>query len=396
MVYGAIRWHFQLVPLARGLLAKPLADQGGELDALLQIGLYQLLHMRVAPHAAVNETVNAAVALGKGRAKGLVNAVLRRALRELDALRERIAADERLALAMPDWLLARLKAAWPHDWRQIAAASNARAPMTLRVHAGRGTRAACAEALAAGGYESLAVAELDSALMLAAPAPVAELPGFAAGAFSVQDAAAQFAAVLLDVAPGQRVLDACAAPGGKAAHILERTPAARLLALDVDAGRLARVRENFARLGLNGEIVAGDAAAPADWWDGRPFDRILLDAPCSATGVIRRHPDIRLHRTARDLARLAATQARLLDSLWPLLAPGGKLLYVTCSILPEENLQQIVAFLARHADARAWPLDHPGLDRHARFDGQGHQILPGTAGMDGFYYAGLVRTGAGH
>ena len=394
LVYGGIRWHFQLGALAHTLLARPLADKDGDLAALLHIGLYQLLYMRVAPHAAVNETVNAAAVLGKGWAKGFINAVLRRALRECDALRARIAADERLELATPDWLLARLKAAWPNDWHAIAAAGNARAPLTLRVHAGRGTRAACADTLARAGFATRTVADVEHALMLATPAPVDELPGFAAGEFSVQDAAAQLAAPLLEVAPGQRVLDACAAPGGKAAHILELTPAAQLVALDIDASRLQRVRENFARLGLAGAIVAGDAAAPAGWWDGRPFERILLDAPCSATGVIRRHPDIRLHRTPRDIERLAATQARLLDALWPLPAPEGKLLYVTCSILPEENRHTIAAFLARRTDARAQPLTHPALAHFARFDGHGHQLLPGTAEMDGFYYSGLVKTGA--
>lgn len=391
MVYGAIRWHFQLMPLVRGLLDKPLSGQHGDLDALLHVGLYQLLYMRVAPHAAVNETVNAAAALGKGRAGGLVNAVMRRALRELEALRARIAAEESLALATPDWLLARLKTAYPQDWRAIAAAGNARAPLTLRVHLGRITRVDSAEKIAAAGIPVHPVDDIDSALMLNTPVPVTELPGFHAGELSVQDAAAQLAAVLLDVRPGMQVLDACAAPGGKAAHILECTPTARLTVLDIDSERLARVRGNFARLGLAGEIVTGDAGRPADWWDGRPFDRILLDAPCSATGVIRRHPDIRLHRRPNDIDRLARLQTRLLDGLWPLLAPGGKLLYVTCSILPEENGRQVEAFVARQPLACPVPLAHPALARHAWFDGFGYQIPPGAGDMDGFYFAALTR-----
>jgi 16S rRNA (cytosine967-C5)-methyltransferase len=227
-------------------------------------------------------------------------------------------------------------------------------------------------------------------VLLDSPVPVERLPGFENGEASVQDAAAQLAAVLLDVPTGAHVLDACAAPGGKAAHLLERTPDLTLVALDADPQRLDRVRANFARLGLTGAIVCGDAAAPRTWWDGTAFDRILLDAPCSATGVIRRHPDIRLHRTPEDIERLAAGQARLLDALWPLLAPGGKLLYVTCSILPEENHRQIARFLAREPAARAVPLRHPALAQ-ARTDAHGGvQILPGGE-RDGFYYAALAR-----
>jgi len=224
---------------------------------------------------------------------------------------------------------------------------------------------------------------------------VSELPDFEQGEVSVQDAAAQLAAFLLDIAPGMRVLDACAAPGGKAAHALEHVPGIRLVAVDIDDVRLNRVRDNLSRLGLQGEIRIGDAARPDDWWDGQAFDRILLDAPCSGTGVIRRHPDIRLHRRAADIERLARLQSRLLDALWPLLAPGGKLLYVTCSILPEENGRQAEAFVTRHPDAHCVPLSHPALARHARFDGCGYQILPGVSNMDGFYYSGFVRAQEG-
>jgi len=395
MTYGAIRWHFQLTLLTRDLLNKPLAAKDSDLDALLHVGLYQLLYMRVVPHAVVNETVTATTVLGKEWARGLINAVLRRALRELETIRRRIASDDRLALATPDWLLARLQAAYPEDWREIAEAGNARAPLTLRVHAGPAGRAAAIEKLAAGGFMALAVDAVDSALSLVTPSPVEALPGFREGELSVQDAAAQLAAPLLDAQDGQRVLDACAAPGGKAAHLLEHTPGIRLVALDIDRSRLARIRENFSRLGVQGEILQGNAATPAPWWDGQPFDRILLDAPCSATGVIRRHPDIRLHRQPRDLERLAATQARLLDSLWPILAPGGKLLYVTCSILPEENRQGVAAFVARQPQARPLPLHHPALAQYARADGYGYQILPGTADMDGFYYAGFEKSATG-
>ena len=227
-------------------------------------------------------------------------------------------------------------------------------------------------------------------LILDTPAPVDVLPGFRDGELSVQDGAAQLAAYLLDAAPGQRVLDACAAPGGKTAHLLERWPDLDLVAVDIDAARLMRVRENFTRLGLSARLVVGDAAAPAEWAGGRHFDRILLDAPCSATGVIRRHPDIRLHREPRDIERLTRTQAGLLDALWPLLAPGGKLLYVTCSILPEENDATVAAFLGRQSGARVVTLAHPALDRFARAGTHGWQILPGE--MDGFFYACLAKS----
>lgn len=384
MSYGGVRWLRPLLGEIEKLVDKPLRKQDDDLEALLAIGLYQLRHMRIGAHAAVNETVAATAALGKGWARNFVNAVLRRAQREPTPAAER-------SPTHPDWLLARLQAAYPHDWETIVVANDAHAPLTLRVNLGRIARAAYVEKLQQAGLGAHVVAEIDTALLLATPVPVERLPGFAEGAVSVQDAAAQLAAALLDTHPGMRVLDACAAPGGKAAHILERTPDSRLVVLDIDGARLARVRENFTRLGLTAEIVAGDAARPADWWDGRAFDRILLDAPCSATGVIRRHPDIRLHRRPDDIDRLARLQARLLDNLWPLLAPGGKLLYVTCSILPEENGRQVEAFMARQPLARAVVLAHPALARHARFDGYGYQLLPGAGDMDGFYFAALTR-----
>jgi 16S rRNA (cytosine967-C5)-methyltransferase len=393
MTYGTVRWLLQLEPLIRERLEKPLKAKDSEVASLLLVGLYQLLHMQVAPHAAVKETVEAASLLNKEWAKGLVNALLRRVLREQPQIRARLAQDEKLA--HPDWLLARLRQAYPDDWRAIANANNARPPLTLRVHPGRTTRDACQTRLRQAGIGARPVPEVDSALILDSPLPVELLPGFRDGEVSVQDAAAQLAAPLLDCPPGARVLDACAAPGGKAAHLLERDPRLELVALDVDGARLKSVQENFSRLGLHATILQGDAARPEDWWDNRPFDRILLDAPCSATGVIRRHPDIRLHRTPKDVERLVATQAHLLDHLWPLLASGGKLLYVTCSILPEENRQQMEAFVARQPRACPENLAHPALARHARMDGPGWQTLPGAGDMDGFYYARLTKKPAG-
>jgi len=337
------------------------------------------------------EGVEAVVALNKKWAKGMINAVLRRLLREEPQIHARIAADENLALAHPSWLLARIKTAWPDDWRAIATANNARAPLALRVHHGKLTRDAYLDLLTQAGIAAHAMPDIDSALILESPVAVESLPGFAAGKASVQDAAAQLAALLLDAKPGERVLDACAAPGGKSAHILERVPQVSLTALDVNAQRLEQVRDNFARLGLTGAVIQGDATDPAGWWDGQPFDRILLDAPCSATGVIRRHPDIRLHRSPADIGRVVATQAHLLNALWPLLAPGGKLLYVTCSILPEENAQQMAAFLARQPDTLVQTLVHPALARYAQFAGAGYQILSGVGNMDGFFYSGVTK-----
>lgn len=390
MTYGALRWHFQLLPLVRDFIQKPFQDKDADVEALLVVGFYQLLHMRVAAHAAVKETVEAVTVLKKDWAKPMLNAVLRRATREDGAIRARIGADEILELAHPAWMLTKLKQDWPNDWRNVAQANNARAPLSLRVHAGKTTRAAYLQELARAGLAARPVEHLDSAVVLETPVAVETLPGFSAGLVSVQDSAAQLAALLLDAQPGERVLDACAAPGGKAAHILERTARVDLTALDIDARRLERIRENFARLGLGGTVVQGDAARPADWWNGRPFDRILLDAPCSATGVIRRHPDIRLHRQPADIEQLAASQARLLKALWPLLGASGKLLYVTCSIFPQENHQVLARFLAHHPDARVQKISHPLLDL-ARPAASGFQILPGILGMDGFYYAGIEK-----
>lgn len=390
MTYGALRWHFQLLPLVRSFIQKPFQDKDADVEALLVVGFYQLLHMRVAAHAAVKETVEAVTVLKKDWAKPMLNAVLRRVTREDAVLRARIAADEILELAQPAWMIAQLKQDWPKDWRAIAQANNARAPLSLRVHAGKTTRAAYLQELAQAGLVAQPVEHIDSAVVLETPVAVEILPGFRNGVVSVQDAAAQLAALLLDARPGERVLDACAAPGGKAAHVLERTPQADLTALDINARRLERISENFARLGLTGTVVQGDATRPADWWDGRPFDRILLDAPCSAAGVIRRHPDIRLHRQPADIEQLAVSQLRLLNALWPLLGASGKLLYVTCSIFPKENQQVLMRFLAQRPDARVVTLTHPALAA-ARPDAMGFQILTGTQNLDGFYYASIEK-----
>ena len=387
MAYGCVRWTVQLQWLAHALLARPLKHKDLDIEALLLVGLYQVVHLRTAQHAAVAETVEACTDLHKPWAKGLVNAILRAFLRSQDAMRARIEADPALELSHPALLLQRFRQAWPDRWREICQANNERPPMVLRVNSRRTSRAYYLDELARHQIPAHPLAQVECAIMLEGSTPVSMLPGFQHGDVSVQDSAAQLAAFLLDAQAGERVLDACAAPGGKTAHILERTPEVDLTAVDIDPRRLDFVRSNLERLGLNARILTADATDPAHWWDGRHFDRILVDAPCSATGVIRRHPDIKLRRSSRDIERLCALQSRLLDALWPLLRSGGKLLYATCSVLPEENDYQIHSFMAREKSACVIPLVVPCSQK----GNGGYQILPGDCGMDGFYYACLQK-----
>lgn len=389
--YGVVRQLPRLEAVAAQLYARPPKREDGDVSALVLVGLYQLTATRIPEHAAVAATVDAAKRLGKLWAAALVNALLRRFLREREAL---LAAAERSDAArwlFPDWLLARLRAAWPERWRAIVEASNGHPPMTLRVNALATGRSDYAQRLAAAGLAARPAPHTRCGLTLDRAVPTERLPGFADGLVSVQDAGAQLAAELLDAQPGERVLDACAAPGGKSAHILERAGGrVELTALDSDAARLARVRESLARLGLKARVVQGDAAAPAGDWAADRYDRILLDVPCSATGVIRRHPDIKWLRRDTDIAPLAERQQRMLDAIWPLLAPGGTLVYATCSLLPEENETQVRAFLARQPDACDQPIEASwGVAREP-----GRQTLPEDDGMDGFYYARLRRAEA--
>lgn len=388
LAYGSLRLEPRLAWLLGRLMPRPLAKREPLLHALLLAGLYQLTAMRLPAHAAVAESVNAARELGKDWAAGLVNAVLRRYQREQAALDAVADAEPVARHAHPRWLLTQLQQDWPDDWETLCAANNARAPMTLRVNTARGSVVAYQQRLTEAGLTATLHPHAAAALTLTEPVDVTALPGFTDGEVSVQDAAAQLAAPLLDVQPGLRLLDACAAPGGKTAHLLESSQPSELLALDNDAARLDRVAETLARLKLAARLVHADAASPADWWDGTPFDRILLDAPCSASGVIRRHPDIKVLRRAADIEALVSQQARLLDALWACLAPGGKLLYATCSVLAAENGQQVKNFLTRTPDAAALPL----AADWGRPAGHGRQILPGEAGMDGFFYARLVKT----
>lgn len=399
LAYGVLRWRFRLEALLRQLLKQPLKRKDQDVVSLLLVGLYQLAYTEVAPHAAVHATVEAVRATGKRWAVSLANAVLRSYQRqhaELNAMADRQPADRH---AHPAWLVEQLRADWPDDWERILMANNQRPPLVLRVNARHGDLASYRAELDAVGMAHVALPTTAYGVCLEQAVAVERLPGFAAGAVSVQDAAAQLAAPLLAAEAGMRVLDACAAPGGKTAHILERTPDVELLAVDIDAARVRRIEENLQRLGLSAQLVVGDAAQPEAWWDGRPFQRILLDAPCSATGVIRRHPDIKSLRRAADIDTLAATQAQLLDALWPLLEPGGLLLYATCSVLRRENEARIEAFLRRHADAREAALDVAPEVSWGRPMRHGRQILPGdtdgnpaAVGMDGFFYASLIKS----
>lgn len=385
LCYGVIREFYRLDFMLGQLLAKPIKDS--DIKALALIGLYQLEYMRVKAHAAVSETVSAAPRK-KAWAKPLLNAVMRNYQRRRSELQELADNDPVASSNHPKWLIESIRANWPEQARQLVSENNRQAPMTLRINLAQIGRDAYAERLNASGIASTASSECPSALILERPVPVDQLPGFAEGIVSVQDVAAQLAAGLLDLKAGHTVLDVCAAPGGKSAHILEMQPdIARLTAVDIDESRMQKVRDNFRRLRLDAEFVVADATQPKDWWNGVPFDRILLDAPCSALGVIRRHPDIKLLRKPEDLVQLQQLQKNILEVIWPLLAPGGLLLYATCSIVKEENELQIDAFLNEHRDATEWPID--GNWGQAR--PHGRQVLTGDKAMDGFYYAGIRK-----
>ncbi len=387
-LFSASRWWLRFDAVMGRLLERGLPAKAREIHCLLVAGLVQIEIMAMPDYAVVAACVDAARLLGQPRHAGLVNAVLRRYLRERNSLLADMDADAITRHAHPRWLIDRIGRDWPRDAEAIFAANNREAPLTLRANRRRTTRENLLARFVAAGIEAEIPAHLADGMILAESTDVSRLPGFAEGCFSVQDGAAQQVVELLDVADGQRVLDACAAPGGKAAHVLERVDV-ELTALDSEAGRLPRLRENLSRLGLNANIVHGDASRPSNWWDGRPYDRILLDAPCSASGIIRRQPDIKLHRRAADITPLAAIQMRLGAALWPMLAPGGKLLYATCSLLRAENEAVVASLLDAHADARAVPIH----ERYGRAAGSGRQNLPGNKGMDGFYYALVEKAG---
>jgi len=371
---GTLRFYGQLQALLEYLLEKPLRDE--RLRALLLVGMYQLQHTRAAPYAVVDHAVKTAAVLNQRPAKGLVNAILRNFLRKQETLRALAAAGEVGRYSHPQWWIDKLKAQYPHDYEAILTADNLHPPMTLRVNRRATTKQEYQTLLMNCGINAEDLG--GDALLLKRAVAVNKLPGFAEGLVSVQDAAAQLAAPLLDAQPGMRVLDACAAPGGKTTHILELADA-QLTALDNDAGRLHLIEENLQRLKLKACLICGDAGNPQHWWDGRPFQRILADVPCSASGVVRRHPDIKWLRHETDIGQFAAAQKRIMDALWQCLDRGGKLLYVTCSVFAEENGRQVEAFLERHRDTELLPLSMQS------------QLLPDSQ-HDGFFYALLRKT----
>lgn len=390
LTYGTCRWYPRLNAYLGQLLDKPLKPKDGDVQALLLLGLYQQLHTRIPDHAAISATVESSRELKKPWAKGLVNGVLRRFQREQEALDAALAEDDRFVTAHPNWLLKRLRRHWPEQVESLVAANNGHPPLTLRVNPAFATRDEYLERLAEQGIKANATSFSPVGVTVHTPCQVTELPGFEDGGVSVQDEAAQLSAELLELAPGQRVLDACSAPGGKTGHILETESAlAEVVALDSDARRLTRVQENLDRLDVQATLRCGDAGRPDDWWDGEPFDRILLDAPCSATGIIRRQPDIKVLRSAADVERLSELQGRLLTALWSTLKPGGVLVYATCSVLPEENTRVVEAFLMQQPDAQCDTLEaNWGLAQTC-----GRQLLPQDNGHDGFYYARLRKIG---
>jgi 16S rRNA (cytosine967-C5)-methyltransferase len=390
LCYGSCRTLPRLEALAGKLLAKPLKSRDADIQALLLIGIHQLLYLRIPSHAAVGETAGAARLLGKEWATGVINGCLRRLQRETDTLQAEVDRDPAVALLHPHWLLETLRKAWPDDWRALCEANNHPGPMTLRINRRHGDREAYLDRLTGAGLEARLCPHAPDGVTLETPCDVHALPGFDEGHVSVQDEAAQLTGVLLGPMlaprPGARVLDACCAPGGKTAHLLELFDI-DLHAVDSDATRLARVEDALTRLGLAASLAHGDATRD-DWWDGTPFDVILLDAPCSGTGVIRRHPDIKRLRRPSDIPAMAKLQAQMIDNLWRLLRPGGTLLYATCSLLPEENAEQVQAFLSRRPEARDTTPTDVAWGRPVTV---GRQLLPAQESHDGFFYARLVK-----
>lgn len=391
LCYGLCRYYFLLMYTLGSLLSKPLKARDRDVQVVMMLGLYQLRFMRVSDHAAVNETVKLLASLKKTWAKGLVNAILRGYLRTHSEPEEEdwsLLSDDDQGRCYPLWMSDRIRQDWGNLAVKVLTAGNQRAPMVIRLDILRQSRNEYLDVLERANIEARPHPSVAQAIILQQPIAVEHLPGFAQGLVSVQDAAAQLAAILLDAQPGMRVLDACAAPGGKTLHILQSAESLDMVALDKDSVRLQRVSENLHRAQVSGELICADAAEPDSWFDGREFDRILLDAPCSASGIIRRHPDIRLLRQAEDIDNLGQQQQRLLQAMWPLLKPGGLLLYSTCSIFKAENELQIEHFLhTQHSSVEVtlntvqWGIERP----------LGRQILPGHDEMDGFYYACLQK-----
>jgi 16S rRNA (cytosine967-C5)-methyltransferase len=383
LAFGVCRWYFALSTLLSARLQKPLRERDRDIEIILLLGLYQLLIMKTGAHAAVNETVNLTKAQQKPWARGLINAVLRNVVREAVEL-----DDDLKSQAYPDWILGRIGRDWREQAEQLLIRGNDRPPMTLRVDIRQTGVDAVISRLAADGIEAVRHQRLESAIELPNPCEVTRLAGFAQGLLSVQDAAAQIAAGLLVCKPGTRVLDACAAPGGKAMHLLQQYDDILLEVLDSSESRLERVQQNLTRIGKSAQLLVGDASKPDSWFAGDNYDAIMADVPCSASGVMRRHPDIKLLRRESDIMPLLALQRKILDALWRLLKPGGEMLYCTCSIFKEENEVQIAKFLERHpncVEVELLDVDWGQQRPHGR------QILTGSDNMDGFYYALLSK-----
>lgn len=391
LIYGTLRNFQYLGAIGRQLLNKPLREKDQDINYLLYTALYQILHLDVPHHAAVSEAVNLSVKLKKDWAKGVLNGSLRRFLREKDQILSQLPNYPDVNFSHPKWLVNQFKNAYPNEFTQIMQENNSEPKIFLRVNKMLQTRDEFLAKLAAEGFEASAHPLNEIGVVLEQNADISALPTYEAGGFSVQDIAAQFAGIILNPAPNSRVLDACAAPGGKTTHLLEvANNQLDLLALEIDPNRIDRLEENLERLNLNASVQVGDASNQI-WFEGEKFDKILLDAPCSATGIIRRQPDIKFHRTEEDIAELNRTQAKILANLWQVLKPGGQLLYATCSILPSENKTQIKKFLEKTPDAKLTELNLPKELACSQAGEIGCQILPGEFGMDGFYYALLTK-----
>lgn len=385
LCYGVLRWHPQLNAISQQLLSKSLKEKDADIAALLLCGLYQLRDLRIPSHAAISETVNATKTLGKKWAKGLINASLRNYQRQQEEIDKKLQQSDSAHYAHPDWLIQSFKQDWPEQWQAILNAGNQQPPMMLRVNQQKESQQNYLTRLAEADIPATAITGCPEGILLDKPCDVYQLPGFTEGDASVQDGAAQQVASLLDLKSGLRILDACAAPGGKTCHILEHAPDNEVTALDIAANRLQQIQQNTDRLQLQATLIASDAADIDNWWDGQLFDRILIDAPCSGTGVIRRHPDIKLLRRADDIDSLDAQQKQLLNTLWPLLKPDGLLVYTTCSALKQENEHQIANFLHHHPEAQEIEASSAPANRRPF----GYQRLPGDDNLDGFYYACL-------
>ena len=383
LCFGTCRYQPQLSAYVECLVDKPLRAKDSDIQALLLLGLYQLLHTRIPDHAALGETVEVTRFLKKPWATNLVNGVLRKFQRDKAKLDKLLAQNLAFQNNHPAWLEGMLRKNWPDQLDQIIAANNSHPPFSLRINTRKISRSDYLALLEELEIEAAETPFSPYGITLAQACDPRKLPLFNEGVISVQDEAAQLSADLLQLAPNLRVLDACCAPGGKTGHMLEVEPSLQVTALDADERRLLRVRENLHRLGVTANVLCGDGTQTADWWDGEQFDRILLDAPCSATGIIRRHPDIKVLRTADEIEKLVELQTQLLKSLWSVLKPGGLLVYATCSVMPRENAQVVTAFLKRQPQATAEVLDVVWGIKQA----VGRQLLPSATGHDGFYYA---------